>query len=615
MSGRTGETAIAIAVCAALCLAVAALYARTAGFDWIALDDYSVIVDRPEINRGLTAAGVRAAFTTIQPDWQPLTTMSHMLTFALLGDDAGRHHLVNPALHALNAALLFLALWMLTGAPWPSALAAALFAVHPLRAESVAWVAERKDTLSGLFWMLTLLAYAGYARRPRLGRYAAVLLALALGLMSKSMLVSLPLVLLLLDLWPLARWRGATGAGTAGVRLSLGRLVVEKLPLLVLAAGSAAVTFATATQSGSLKSFEAFSFGWRLAIPPLAYAAYLLESVWPVGLAVMYPHPALIGTPLTSVGWRAGLAAALLLAVTGFCLATRRTRPYLLVGWLWFLITLLPVIGVVQVGYQWYADRFTYIPSIGLAIMLAWSLRDLVAQRPRLRAAVSAAAVGLLIGLAILSWRQIGTWRDSVTLFEHAAAATPNNYFAHQTLGAVLLDEGDFDGARRHLEEALRIRPDEAYAHQQLGMWFENKGDTEQAARSYEEALRLEPYWAQTSLRQLFLIRLAQGRLDEALTLMQGPGAADPSTAELHLVLGEALLQQRRIPEAVAQMERAVALAPTSTKALNNLGVALAHAGRYAEAAKQFERVLVLEPDHREAAKNLNYARQQMGRS
>jgi len=605
------RVATAVAVCAALGLVVVCVYAQTSRFDFVGLDDYSVVVEPPQINQGITWEGLGWAFTTTQPDWQPLTLISHMLSFSLFGDDAGGHHLPNIALHALNAVLLFLALRALTGELWPCALAAALFAVHPLRAESVAWVTERKDTLSGAFWMLTMLAYAGYAKRPTIGRYALVFVALACGLMSKPMLVTLPAVLLLLDLWPLARWN-AVAPGEVAQR-SLGRLVLEKLPLLPLVLVAVGTTFTTLAQSGGLKSLESFPLGWRIAMPPLAYVTYLLQTVWPTGLAVIYPHPALIGTSIGSSAWQALGAALLLLAITGLCLRAWRTRPYLLVGWLWFLVTLLPVIGVVQVGSQWHADRFTYTPSIGLAIMLAWSLRDLVVARPEWRTAVGTASLGALAALAILSWRQIATWRDTITLFAHAAAATPNNFSAHAVLGGALIDVGDLEGARRELDLALAIRPTEPFAHERLGSLFEEQGDENSAARSYEEALRLNPKSSWRSRRQLFAMRLADGRIEEAAALLEGPDAAAAVTAEMRLNLGAVLLEKGRYADAVAQLQDAAVLAPSSGTIRNVLGLALAGAGRYREAEAEFVRALAIRPGDAQAEENLRLVRERMG--
>jgi Flp pilus assembly protein TadD len=595
----------ALAVSVALVLAVAALYAQTAHFEFLSLDDSNILLQRQMVRQGLTWAGLGWAFTTVVPDWNPMTWLSHMLAFSLFAADPGPHHLINVALHAANAVLLFLALRALTGALWPSALVAALFAVHPLRAESVAWVVERKDTLSGLFWMLTLLAYARYGRRPSPARYALVVAAFALGIMSKTMLVSLPVVLLLLDLWPLGRWRRSGGA-------DLGRLVAEKLPMVALGAGASVLVVLQMQNAAGLKSTDLVSIAWRAVSVPIAYVTYLAQTVWPAHLAVIYPHPALIaGTQVADfVGWAIG-ATVLLAAITGACVAAMSTRPYLIVGWLWYLVTLVPVIGIVQVGTQSHADRFTYLPLIGIYLMVAWGLRDLVAQQPRLRAPAVVAAGLVLAALAAASWRQIDTFRNSRRVFEHAIAVTDNNYFAHQVLGMELRASGQLDDARRHLDEAVRIRPAEAYAHEQLGLLFESQGDRDRAAAEYETAVRLSPrsYYARANLGA---IRLAQGQVDEAVALLSVAAQDWPNDGQVVTNLGTALLKQERYADATPHLERAARLAPNSAQAHNNLGVALAKQGRYADAATQFERTLALNPNHPSAAQSLQWVRDQM---
>lgn len=585
--------------------AVIGLYAQTAHFEFVAVDDDAVVLDRPQITGGLSRGNARWALTDTQGYWQPLSAMSHMLVFSLAGGDAGAHHLASAVLHALNAALLLLALRLLTGELWASTLVAALFALHPLRVESVAWVCERRDVLSGLFWIASLIAYGLYARRPSLPRYAAVMLAFALALMSKPMVVALPLVLLVLDFWPLGRWKQAGESW----RLSARRLVIEKVPLLLLSAGVAWLTIFGQKQALALRSFEDISLGWRLVIPPLAYVAYVADSLWPVGLSFIYLHPALLGMPLAPAVVEAAGAVALLMAITLLCLKTSRSRPYLLAGWLWFLLTLLPVIGIVQVGYQWHADRFSYVPTIGLAIMLAWTLRDLVARHPPVRLPVVGVAVLALVALASATWRQIDTWRNSTALLEHAIAVAPDNYFAHQTLAGVQMDSGDYEDARRHLDTALAIRPNEPYALELLGSWFEARGDSARAATYYAAALRVEPLASERSLRRLFALDLADGRVDEAIALLRGPAGEQPGSGEMHLAAGELLLKRGRTDDAVVAMERAVALDPTSAKARNNLGVALVRAGRYGDAAAQFERLIELDPLFPNANESLQYAR------
>jgi Flp pilus assembly protein TadD len=637
------ESVTALLISIGLAVVVLVLYAQTRSFEFLTLDDQFVLVQRAMVRNGLSWEGLSWAMRTIDPDWYPVTWLSHQLCFTLFGLDAGGHHLVNAVLHAANAVLLFLAMRALSGALWPSALVAALFALHPTRAESVAWVTERKDTMSGLWWMVTLLAYAWYARRPGVARYAAVTVAFILGLMSKPMLVSLPFVLLLLDLWPLARVaRSATretgdgrretgaapslalprdqkpsrGRGTSertapvsSLPSPVSRLLLEKVPLLVLAVAVSATTVVTLTGGGGVRSMQQVSLAWRLLNPPIGYAIYLWQTLWPTRLAVMYPHPAYIASAAPS-DYAGSLIAAIAVigALTALCVATWRTRPYLAVGWFWYLGTLVPVIGVLAVGRQWHADRFTYLPLIGIYIMIAWSLRDLVAARPQLRLPVVATAALAVIALTALSWRQIATFRDTRTLFEHALTVTENNYFAHQTVAAQLRTEGDLAAARRHLDEALRISPDSAYALEQLGMVLEAQGDRSGAATAYERALALS---AKSSIarRNLLAITRAEGRREDEIALLANAARQQPTNFQFQFDLGTALLQAERHADAAEALQRAAELRPDNAQAHNNLGVALAKQGRLAEAAVQFERALALNPGHPSAGRSLEWVR------
>jgi len=593
-----------------LAAAVLALYAQTAHFEFVSLDDLNFLVDRPIVRRGLSWEGLTWALRTVDPNWHPLTWLTHQLDFSLFGADAGPPHLVSAGLHAVNAVLCLLALRALSGELWPSALVAALFALHPMRAESVAWLSERKDVTAGLFWMLTLLAYAAYARRRTGGRYALVGLALALGLMSKTMLVSLPFILALLDVWPLGRWR-FDGRGTPPAARRA--LIVEKLPLLALAAAASAMTVFTQATIGGVRSLDQITVPWRLVNAALAAVTYIAQTVWPTRLAVTYSHPALLGgSRLSDYVWWALGAFTLLVAVGALCWAARRRAPYLAVGWLWYLIALLPVIGLMQVGRQGRADRYTYLPMIGVYIMAAWGLRDAVARWPRARTPAVAGTAAVLGVLAALSWQQIGSWRNTHTLFEHAVAVTDDNYFAHQTLAATLRSEGALDAARQHLEAALRISPDSAYAHEQLGLLLDQQGDRDGAAREYERALQLSErsYYAR---RSLAVIRRAQGRHAEEIVLLSDEIQYEPDNPQLRFDLGTALLGEERYADAAVQLQRAVELAPGSIQAHNNLGVALAKQNRFADAAVQFERVLALNPNHAMAARSLAWVREQMG--
>ncbi len=603
---RTGHSQ-ALGLCAALVIAVQALYAQTASFEFLTLDDYNFLLTRRTVRAGLSWPGLRWAMLTVEPNWHPVTWLTHQLDFTLFGPHAGPHHLVSAALHSANALLCFLALRALTGALWPSALVAALFALHPLRAESVAWLSERKDVTSGLFWMLTLLAYAGYVRRPTVGRYALVFGALMLGLMSKTMLVSLPLVLLLLDVWPLGRWPWAA----AGARpVPVAWLVTEKLPLVGLALAASVITIFAQQAVGGVRSLGQVPMAWRLVNAPIAYATYLAQTAWPVNLAAIYPHPATMGGAALRV-WPAIGAGALLVAITAFCLAAIKRAPYLAVGWFWYLIALVPVIGLFQVGRQAHADRYTYLPTIGIYAMLAWGLRDAAVRRPALRVPAVAASAAALVVLAALSWRQIGTWRNTRVLFEHAIAVTEDNYYAHQALGAALSAAGEFEAARRHLEEALRISPDSAYAVEQLGLLRERQGDRVGAAAAYERALALswKSFFAR---RNLAAMRRAEGNLDAAIELWTAAVEYQPDDAQLRFDLGSTLLQRERYADAAAHLRRAAALRPDFAQAHNNLGVALAKQGLYAEALSEFERVLALNPNHPTAARSLRWVRAQL---
>ncbi|MEW6072104.1 MAG: hypothetical protein AB1726_05830 [Planctomycetota bacterium] len=469
-----------------------AVFHRAARNDFLTYDDPAYVTENAPVTAGLTAEGVRWALTSFHAsNWHPLTWLSHMLDCELFGRAAAGHHLTSVAMHALAAALLFLALSVLTGEARPSFFAAGLFALHPLRVESVAWVAERKDVLSGLLAMATILAYALHARRPGGRRYGLVLVLFALGLLAKPMLVTLPAALLLLDLWPLGRWRGP-GAGR--------RLILEKAPLFALAAASGVLTVLAQRAGGAVSALELLPLGARVENALASYVAYLGATVFPRGLAAFYPHPAIVAPgsfrALTLPALGAGL---LLLAGTALALRARRRRPYALVGWLWYLGTLLPVIGLLQVGTQARADRYTYLPAVGIALLVAWGGRDLARARPRTRPLLGLLGGLALAGCAALSWRQIGVWRDTETLWGHAAAVTERNYVAEGNLGAALL-LADEEAAVEHLRRAIEFHPRFPPPRQNLaqlrvrrGLAYEERGEAQRALAEYLEAALLAP--------------------------------------------------------------------------------------------------------------------------
>jgi protein O-mannosyl-transferase len=489
------------------------VFAPVVGNDFVTLDDPAYVTGNRQVRRGLTAEGfVWAWGAEVAANWHPLTLLSHMLDCELYGLDPGGHHLTSLLLHAANAVLLFAVWRRLTGAAARSAVVAALFAVHPLHVESVAWVAERKDVLSGFFFLLTLAAWAGWVRRPTRSRYLLALLAFVLGLLAKPMLVTLPLVLLLLDVWPLERL--PRGAPAAEVRRALGRLVREKLPFFVAALAASVVTLFT--QREAMFPLAALPPTQRVANALLAYAAYLGDTVWPQGLTVFYPLP-----PAQPV-WRVALAAALFATLTGAALARLRRAPWLAVGWLWFAGMLLPVIGLLQVGSQGRADRYTYLPSIGLFAALVWEVCELALRRKRpargpgaTRAALAGAALLAIASLAVAARAQVATWRDSLTLFQHALAVTERNLLAEMRVGTELGRRGDHAGAERHLRAAVRIAPGAPRPQAALGRWLHERGRPGEALPHLRQASRLRPRDARLHLR-LGIVLAELGRTAEA---------------------------------------------------------------------------------------------------
>src|SRR5438093_287797 len=459
-AGKFGRTEIAIAT--ALAIVTLAIYAQVVGHHFITLDDPTYIQENPMVNRGITGAGLAWAFTTFHAtNWHPLTWISHMIDCQLFGMNAGRHLLVNALIHATNTLLVFWFLLRTTHARWPSALVAALFALHPLHVESVAWVSERKGALSTFFGLLSVIAYVGYAKAPSISRYAWVAITLALGLLAKPMLVTWPFVMLLLDYWPLGRLAGPMvkehrrGAPHKEAATGIAWLVWEKLPLFALVAASAIITFVAQSHGGAVRTFTDAPVGLRLSNALVSYAKYLLLTFWPNDLAVYYPF-AWAGIP----AWQIIGAALVVIGITAFCFSQRKLRPYLIVGWLWFLGTLVPVIGLVQVGGQIMADRYFYIPSIGLFIALVFGLAD-IAKSWRLAPWLSAGiAAGVLLILATLTNAQIQRWHDSFTLFEHTLAVTPPNLLVEYNLGLAMGGSRRYDEAVAHFEKALRIQPD-----------------------------------------------------------------------------------------------------------------------------------------------------------
>ena len=545
------------ALAALLALATLVAYWGVWDHQFLGLDDNEYVTQNPRIGTGLSAANVVWALTTGRAgNWHPLTWLSHLLDGQIAGLDPAWPHLENLLIHLASTLILFRVLARTTGAAGRSAFVAAVFALHPLHVESVAWAAERKDVLSGLFAVLTLGAYARWARSPGAGRYAAMILLFALGLAAKPMLVTLPFVLLLLDLWPLRR---IESPGDAAAWLRLAR---EKLPLFVLAFASCAITWLAQRQRGAMSFGDRVALGARLANAVVSYAAYLVDAVWPAGLSVFYPHPG-TGPPV----WEVAGAALLLAAGTALAWRARRSRPYLLVGWLWYLGMLVPVIGIVQVGAQARADRYTYLPLVGIAIAVAWGAWGAVDLAARSRGARAArASLAALAFVAAASWTvltriQVGWWRDDETLFGREVRLVPESYVARGILGDVRLRAGKLDEAIEMYRAALASRPGYAQGHSNYGMALELQGRKAEAFAEYEAAVRCEGSLAEPR-HNLARLLAEQGRRKQAVEQYETVLSANPDFAESHLNLGLLLIEAGSVEEGAWHLERAIHLKP-----------------------------------------------------
>jgi tetratricopeptide (TPR) repeat protein len=527
----------------ALLLATFAVYAQVGDFDFVNYDDVDYTTGNLIVRQGLTAQGLKWALTSRDTgNWVPLTWVSHMLDCQFFGSDSGWHHLHNVLLHALAAVMLCIFLQRATGTRWRSALAAFLFALHPLHVQSVAWVAERKDVLSACFWFLTLWLYVRYAERPGTGRYLAVALSFCLGSMAKPMMVTLPLVLLLLDYWPLARL-GQRGR----------KAIWEKLPLLGLAGASAAITYFAQKHAGTVNPLPLEA---RLANAMHSCTLYLFETFWPVRLAVFYPYP-------RDFSFLPVLAEGFLLAlVTTGVIVLRRRAPYLLMGWSWFVVTLIPVIGLVQVGAQAHADRYMYIPMVGILVILIWGAAEIL-EKLRAKSLAIPLAASACMASAVLSWVQVGYWRNSETLFRHALTVTNDNSVANHNLGSYLMASGRLSEALPYLQTAVRIDPDSAPARTDLG----------------------------TALGKM-------GRLPDAIEQLQIAVSLWPDAPKPHISLGTALAYAGRLPEAATEFESALRIEPNDAVVQSNLGMALSGIpGRLPDALHHLEEADRLRPD------------------
>lgn len=574
-----------LALLFSVCLAVgtALVYSPVWLYDFVSFDDPMYITQNFHVKAGLSWHSVRWALTTnAASNWHPLAWLSHMIDVQLFGVNPGPHHAVSLLLHIANSLLLLGVLWRMTGAVGRSAFVAFLFAVHPVHVESVAWIAERKDVLSTLFWMLGLWAYTDYVRARSWRSYALVVVCLALGLMAKPMVVTFPFALLLLDYWPLARPFDR-------------RLLLEKLPLFGLVAASSAVTFLAQSRGGAVSALAALPLPVRLANAATAYLGYIEKTLWPEGLTVFYPYT-------RELGLRLGIALVVLVAITAFSVAQRRRR-YLLVGWLWFLGTLVPVIGLVQVGLQSMADRYTYIPAIGLFIMIAWAVPELrIVPRPRIT--LAGVSVGVVVALAIVAHAQVQFWRDSLTLWTHALDVTPGEAHVQTALGSVLAEQGRPAEAAALYTAALRTDPQFAEAHNKLGVILADQHRPADAIPHYEAALRIKPALPEPHYN-LGNALTALGRFDEAMAQYREAIRLVPDDAAAHSALGSVLDDQGHVEQAIAEYREALRINPLFADAHNNLGAALARQGDANGAIAEFLEAVRINPKQADAHYNV----------
>lgn len=579
-----------ILICLFLVLAALAVYWQIQNHEFLIWDDGKYVTENRHVLTGLNLENISWSLTTRHAcNWHPLTWLSHMLDVQVFGMNPGAHHLTNLFIHIINSVLLFIILNRMTNRLWQSGFVAALFALHPLHVESVAWLSERKDVLSTFFWMLTLWSYAWYVERPKITRYVWVLFCFILGLMCKPMLVTMPFVLLLLDYWPLKRWTIEDGRlSTMGNNMSI---LWEKVPFFVLSVASSVVTLAVQQHCGAVGALNVYSLGSRISNALVSYASYILKMFFPFHLVFLYLHP--IELPM----WKVAGAGLLLISISFIAVWQIRRYPFLIVGWLWYVGTLIPVIGLVQIGRQSMADRYTYVPLIGLFILMAWGVPEMIAKWRRKKMGLNLLAVALLPVLMLISWRQVKYWENDITLYRHALDVTEKNHFAHNNLGLVLAAQGKPDEAMGHYIEALRIDPNFVIVHNNLGVVLLEQGRQEEAAMHFTKALRIDPSCAgaHNNLARMFE---KQGKTVQAIRHYNHALRIDPDFVEAHNNLANIFEKQGKTTKAIRHYNHALQLNPHFVEAHNNVGVIFTKQGRINEAESAFRAVLRIDSNH-----------------
>jgi len=591
----------AVFICLVLVVTTFAVYYPVLDYDFVNFDDPLYLEENRFVRLGLAPESIIWAFTdgiATTGYWAPLTLLTLLWDSQIYGMQAGGYHLTNLLLHCINTLLLFVLFRRITGAIWSSALVAMLFAIHPLHVESVAWVSERKDVLSTLFWVLTLWAYAKYTEAPGAGRYMIAIILFILGLTAKPMLVTLPFILLLLDYWPLGRF---PVRGTANRKIYLRKatgLVLEKLPFMIIALVAALGAYLGQHAAGTVTPLTGIGLETRISNTLIAYSGYLRDMFWPVNLAVLYPHPG--DLPV----WMPLLAAVLLCGVTIVVLRRMVTWPFLFLGWFWYLLTLAPVSGIVVIGPHATADRYTYVPLIGLFVMIAWGVPKLMARFPGKKIWLATSSLVALSALTVLTHKQIQHWENSFTLFTHTLAVTSNNPIAHNNLGLALEKRGNTNAAIEHYREALRIKPDYLIAYNNIGNALLKQGNIDAAIRQYREALYLKPDYAKAhnNIGNAFQ---HQGNIDDAIKHYRKALRLKPDYEGAHNNLGLALEKRGNIDEAMGHYLEAIHINPGSETAHNNTGNALLRQGLIDDAIKHYLAALRIKPDYEEAHNGL----------
>lgn len=599
MNFRNSKLKNTTAIALFLTAAIVAIYWQTRQHAFIYFDDQDYVLLNSRLRLGFSFENIQWFLTSSQSsNWHPLTWFSHILDVKLFGFNPMGHHLVSVALHWANSLLLYLYLYRFTGSLWKSATVAALFAVHPLNVESVAWISERKNVLSTIFWMLTLYLYSLYTERKSTLIYRMTVIVFALGLMAKQMLVSIPLVLLLLDYWPLQRIHWNLDMKFYGfVRTKAFRsLLLEKAPFLILAMIAAIIT--TLSQQQSINSLKDYPLSSRFANAATSYIAYLRKTFWPEALAVFYPFPDAIDW------WPTIFATLLLIVISTTAVNLRKHFPALFVGWFWYLFTLLPVIGIVKIGLQSMADRYAYIPTIGIFVAAVWCFADLCRGIPLSKTFSTVIAVAVIFILSLTAWRQTSIWQDTNTLFIHTLSNTKNNYIALCALGRELDKQGEFEAAMQKFDEALEVAPWYDAALTEQGILFMNRGLFAAAASKFEQAIQQNPQSISAHIN-LGIITALLDRPDEAIPHFKIAIRLDPISAAAHYNLAFTLQKLGRRAEAISHYAKALAANPLDHECHNNMGITLADMGRYDEASRHFNEALRIKPDFSAARNNL----------